>query len=137
MNDSRAEKRSEMSINAKNSSERIVCAHRNKSECPLLWIEGKQMRKLTVGLIVLITALLLSTSLVAAHNTTTEHDASEMNSTEQGDWMKEHMTERMGEDGAESMRERMGMSYEEMDGMMNDGHMNRMMDGMDSGMGCH
>ena len=94
------------------------------------------MRKLTVGLIVLIAASLLATNLVVAHDSTGEN-VSDVNSTEQAAWMEEHMIERMGEDRAESMRERMGMSYEEMGEMMDDGHRDGRMDGMGSGMGCH
>lgn len=137
MNVPPTEERLDVPINAKILSDRVVFAHRNKSSPPLLGAEGKQMRKLTVGLIVLIAVSVLASSLVAAHDTGTGDNASDMDSTEQAEWMEEHMTERMGEERAESMRERMGMSYEEMGAMMNNGHMNGTMDGMGSGMGCH
>ena len=82
------------------------------------------MRKLTIGLLVLVAASLLATSLVVAHDAGTGENASELSGTEQAEWMEEH---------AANMRERMGMSYEEMDEMMDDGHA----DGMTDGMGCH
>ena len=91
------------------------------------------MRKLTIGLLVLVAVSLLATSLVVAHDTGTGANASEMSGTEQAKWMEEHTAEQPGEEQAANMRERMGMSYEEMGEMMNDGHMN----GMTDGMGCH
>ena len=126
MNVSRAEKRLDDSINAKNDSNSIVRVHRNKSGGPLSGTEGIQMRTLTIGLLVLAAASLLATSFVVAHDTDTGENASD---TERAEWMEEHMAEQLGEEQAANMRERMGMSYEEMGEMMHDGRVDD--------MGCH
>ena len=103
------------------------------------------MRNVTIGLIVMVAALMLTAGAVAAqgNNTTDGHDEAPVNGTaaEWGAWMEQHMTEHMGADATERMQERMGMSYEQMGYMMkammgNDG-MSGMMDGNGSGMGCH
>lgn len=56
---------------------------------------------------------------------------------ERADWMKQYMTEHMGTDETEQMQDRMGMSYEEMSEMMDDGYMGGMMGGNSSEKGCH
>ena len=103
------------------------------------------MRKLTIGLVVMLATLLLTAGAVAAqgNNTTDSHDDAPVNGTaaEWGDWMEQHMTDHMGADATERMQERMGMSYEQMGymmkGMMDNDGMGNMMNGTGSGMGCH
>lgn len=103
----------------------------------------------------MVAALMLTAGAVAAqgNNTTDGHDDAPDNGTaaEWGAWMEQHMTEHMGDDDAERMQERMGMSYEEMGermashqngsmmdgGMMGSEMMNGQMDSGMSGMGCH
>ena len=103
------------------------------------------MRKITIGLIAMLAALMLTTGAVAAqgNNTTDGHDEAPVNGTaaDWGDWMEQQMTEHMGADETERMQERMGVSYEQMGammkGMMGDDGMRGMMGGNGSGMGCH
>lgn len=103
------------------------------------------MRKMILGITVVLALLLIAVGGVAAHDDNDSHDAPPENASadEWGTWMEQHMTEQMGADAAEQMEHRMGMSYDEMGEHMaahhNSSEMgdNSMMDGHGSGMGCH
>lgn len=97
------------------------------------------MRKITIATLAVLSVLLLTASVAAAHGNATAdmHADAPHDAEERADWMEQHMTEHMGADEAEQMQERMGMSYEEMSEMMGDDHMGGMMGGNGSGMGCH
>lgn len=110
------------------------------------------MQKLTIGLIVLTAALVLTAGAVAAHGMTgTANDDSEtdeMSMDEQQEECEAMMDEiddcpmadggmmgMMHDDGMEECQEMMG--DEMTDEMMDDSGMMGMMDGNESGMGCH